>query len=331
MSEAGAVSPPVSVILPVHNGMPYLPEAVDSILNQTYGDFELIIIDDGSTDGTADYLTTIRDPRLQVYVQERRGLAASLNRAVSLAAGMYLARQDHDDISLPERLAKQVAFLEQNPECGMVGTWAAIWEENGVTSRAHRHPMDSHTLRYELLFNNPFVHSSVLVRKSVFDQVGLYTTDPSRQPPEDYELWSRVARKFEVNNIGEILLIYREVMQSISRQQARPLLDRIVTISAENLAWYTDKGKVDRDLTDISALTNAAYHRVSPSPDLRKLISILFLAAGNLRSHCSRPNPKLNRRVWRTGLLILRNYCRYLRSGKRVPRLAGNSSRPGAD
>ena len=331
MSEARAVSPPVSVILPVHNGMPYLPEAVDSILNQTYGDFELIIIDDGSTDGTADYLTTIRDPRLQVYEQERQGLAASLNRAVSLATGMYVARQDHDDISLPERLAKQVAFLEQNPECGMVGTWASIWEEDRVTSRVHRHPLDSHTLRYELLFNNPFVHSSILVRRSVFDQVGLYTTDPARQPPEDYELWSRIARKFEVNNIGQILLVYREVKQSVSRQQAGPLLDRIVTISAENLAWYTGKTKVDRDLSDISALANAAFHRVSPSPDLRKLFSILFLAAGNLRSRCYRPNPKINRRVWRTSLSILKNYCRYLRSGKKISGFVGNSSRPGAD
>ncbi len=331
MSQARAASPPVSVILPVHNGMPYLPEAVDSVLNQTYGDFELIVINDGSTDGTADYLATIRDTRLQAYEQEQKGLAASLNRAVSLATGTYLARQDHDDISLPERIAKQVAFLGQNPACGMIGTWASIWEEDHKTTRAHRHPLDSHSLKYDLLFNNPFVHSSVLIRRNVFDRIGLYTTDPARQPPEDYELWSRVARQFEINNIGEILLIYREVEQSICRQQSERLLDRIVNISAENLAWYLDRATVGPDLIDISALTNAAFHRVSPSPDLRKLFSILFLAAGNLRARCSRPNPKLKRKICKTGLTILKNYCRYRHSARPAAPRAANGSERGAD
>ena len=228
--------PRVSVVLSVRNGAVDLPKAIDTILTQTFTDFELIAINNGSSDGTAAVLDRLRDPRLRVFHQDDMGLAAALNRGIGLARGQYIARQDHDDWAKPTRLEKQVAFLEANPDCALVGTRAEIWVGDRKTGRAHDHPTDNAALQFELLFDNPFVHSSILLRKSALDVVGCYSTDPARQPPEDYELWSRIARRYRVANLPERLTIYREVVNSMSRKPSASFVDKIVAISAENLA-----------------------------------------------------------------------------------------------
>src|ERR1700727_4040675 len=120
-------APTVSVVLSVRNGGEDLPTALDTILTQSFSDFELIAINNGSTDGTRDFLDQVADPRVRVYHQEDKGLAAALNRGISLARGRYIARQDHDDWALPTRFAKQVAFLDANPDCSLIGTRAEIW------------------------------------------------------------------------------------------------------------------------------------------------------------------------------------------------------------
>ena len=209
MVDKNISRPLVSVILPVYNGAVYLREAIESILDQSYANFELIIINDGSRDDSERIIKSIPDARIRYYCQENQGLPATLNRGIELSRGEFIARQDQDDISFPQRLERQVEFLETHPRCGMLGTWAEIWVNDVRTDRAHRHPADNVTLQYSLLFNNPFVHSSVMIRREVFERVGLYCNDRSRQPPEDYELWSRVSRVFEVSNIPEIHLIYR--------------------------------------------------------------------------------------------------------------------------
>ena len=134
--------PLVSVVLSVHNGAADLPGAIDTILTQTFSDFELIAIDNGSTDGTAAVLDGLRDPRVRVVHQDDMGLAAALNRGIALARGRYIARQDHDDWAKPTRLEKQVAFLEAHPDHALVGTRAEIWVEDRKTPRAHDHPTD---------------------------------------------------------------------------------------------------------------------------------------------------------------------------------------------
>src|SRR5207302_1075177 len=144
---------------------------------QTFADFELIAINNGSTDGTAAVLDGLRDPRMRVIHQDNMGLAAALNRGIALARGQYIARQDHDDWAKPTRLEQQVAFLEANPDCALVGTRAEIWVGNRKTERVHDHPTDNAALQFELLFDNPFVHSSIMVRKSALDAVGGYSTD----------------------------------------------------------------------------------------------------------------------------------------------------------
>jgi len=263
--------PQVSVVLSVHNGAADLPRAVDTILTQTFSDFELIAINNGSTDGTAAVLDGLRDPRVCVIHQDDMGLAAALNRGIALARGRYIARQDHDDWAKPTRLEKQVAFLEAHPDYALVGTRAEIWVGDERTRRAHDHPTDNAALHFDLLFDNPFVHSSMLLRKSALDAVGHYTTDPARQPPEDYELWSRIARRYMVANLPERLTIYREVPNSMSRGRSTAYVDRIVMISAENLAAAVGSSPPGRDHWDIAALNHRAFAKLSANPDIESM------------------------------------------------------------
>jgi hypothetical protein len=239
----------------------------------------LIIIDDGSTDETPDVLRRYADPRIRLITQANRGLAGTLNRGIELARGRYIARQDQDDVSSPERLSKQVAFLEAHPSCALLGTWAEISRGNVTTDRAHKHPSDNATLQFELLLNNPFVHSSVMIRKAALEQVGAYSTDPNRQPPEDYELWSRIARQFEVANLPEILHAYREIEGSMSRVGPSPFMDHLVTIGAENIAWAADLKPTDPQVVNIAALVHGADHRVQGRPDFVEMRQILARAA----------------------------------------------------
>ena len=236
--------PLISVVLPVYFGERYLRESVESILTQTYSNFEFIIFDDGSKDGSRKILESYSDSRIRLIFQENAGLPETLNRAIALCQGRYIARQDHDDISLPSRLQKQFDFLEANPSFSMVGTGAEIWSEEKVSQRQHSHPSDCSILRFELLFNNPFVHSSLMFRSQVFQQVGLYSTDPARQPPEDYEFISRIARSHPIANLKERLVIYRETSNSMSSvirpdalEKNNLFKDRLALISAENIEF----------------------------------------------------------------------------------------------
>jgi hypothetical protein len=149
---------------------------------------------------------------------------------------------------------------------------------NTPSHRFHDHPIDDVALRFELLFNNPFVHSSVMIRKSSLDEIGLYTTDPERQPPEDYELWSRLARRFHVANLAERLTIYREVPNSISRAGNNPFLKKMVLISSENLAMAAGAEKPGQVHIDIAALIHGSEAQVSSAPDLRAMEAVIRVA-----------------------------------------------------
>jgi glycosyltransferase involved in cell wall biosynthesis len=251
----------VSVVLPVYNGAQYLRQAIESILLQTYSNFELIIINDGSKDNSQNIIDSYKDSRIRAFDQSNIGLAATLNKGIGLARGKWIARQDQDDVSFSERLAKQVRFMALHPGYAMVGTAAEIWVDEAKTARFHRHPCADAELRAGLLFYNYFVHSSVLLDKSVFDDIGMYTTDLARQPPEDYELWSRIARKYPVANLPEILLAYREVGASMSRDLENPFSKKLILLSAENIAWALDKAV---DCLEVQALAHM-MHRVYPS------------------------------------------------------------------
>jgi cellulose synthase/poly-beta-1,6-N-acetylglucosamine synthase-like glycosyltransferase len=271
--------PTVSVVLSVRNGGSDLPQALDTILKQSFSDFELIAINNGSTDGTREFLDQIADPRVRVYHQDDQGLAAALNRGISLARGRYIARQDHDDLADPSRIAKQVEFLDAHPEHALIGTRAEIWIGDNPTGRVHDHPIEDTDLRFALLFNNYFVHSSVMMRKAALDEVGYYSIDRLRQPPEDYELWSRIARRFRVANLPERLTVYREVPTSMSRESADPFKEKLILISAENIAAATIQVPEPRTVhRDIASLIHGAPEKMSRGADIEEMCAALAQA-----------------------------------------------------
>jgi hypothetical protein len=276
--------PEVAVLMAVYNGADHIQTAINAILAQSYTNFEFIIINDGSTDQTAEILNNIHDSRVRIIHQDNIGLAASLNRGINLTNSRYVARQDHDDISDIRRLEKQVKYLDKNPSCSLLGTRAYILRDNRIIVHAHDHPTLSNVLKYELLFNNPFVHSSVMFRNNCVKELGGYTTSPLRQPPEDYELWSRIARVHDVANLPERLMIYRETPGSISRRGDNPFLEKIVVFSAENIAYAVGLEKPDTHCINIAAFTHGALHRLVRPIDLEMMKSTMAIAS---KAHCN--------------------------------------------
>jgi glycosyltransferase involved in cell wall biosynthesis len=209
--------PRVSFLMAVHDGEAYLDEAIQSILSQTFSDFEFIIINDGSTDGTAAIIDRYRreDGRLRVYAQPNRGLVAALNRGLELACGEYVARMDADDVSLPERIAEQVAFLDEHPDVGICGTWIETFGTSSGDVR--RYPADDATIRSWLLFESVLAHPSIVMRRALLVKTGL-SYDARYVHAEDYALWVRAVRYTALANIPKVLLRYRLHPQQVVQQ-----------------------------------------------------------------------------------------------------------------
>lgn len=210
--------PTVSVVMSTYNSAATLSEAIDSILAQTFADFEFIIVNDGSSDNTRDVLKTITDQRVQVLEQENKGLVASLNRGIELAKGKYIARQDADDRSEPNRFQEQVNYLQSHPNVILVGSSMTVMDKSGKTTHKHAVLLGNNELKQELLVRSPFVHGSVMFNKDKAIQAGLYHNDT--WPAEDYDLWLRLAPLGEFGNLDEYLYIYRETDAGISGQNA---------------------------------------------------------------------------------------------------------------
>jgi glycosyltransferase involved in cell wall biosynthesis len=195
--------PKVTVVMSVYNDESYIREAVESILNQTFKDFEFIIINDGSTDRTREILLSYKDQRMHLFDQGNMGLTRSLNKGLFLAKGRYIARMDSDDISCPQRLEKEFNFLENNGRVALVGVFVNRIDNNGRFISSYIYPTDSNDLRQRLWMDCPFCHSSVMFRRNCIEKVGNYREKIG--PAEDYDLWFRIAEQFEVVNIPEIL------------------------------------------------------------------------------------------------------------------------------
>ena len=270
----------LSVLMPAYNAADYLRPAIESILKQSFSDFEFIIIDDGSGDETPAIVESYHDERIRFFRQSNQGLAATLNRGIELANGTLLARQDADDLAHPDRFAKQKAFLDTHPEIAMVGTAAEIWVEDRPSGRYHRHPCDPADLALSMHFDNYFVHSSIMIRRCVFDKVGLYTSAKARQP-EDFELWSRVARHFLIANLPDALEIYRERAGSICRTDR--FEDKCITLAAENIAFTLDRSEplpIDRHLASLMRGQRPDGDRIE-LPHLEALLAELTQRVGS--------------------------------------------------
>jgi glycosyltransferase involved in cell wall biosynthesis len=200
--------PCVSVLMPVFNGAGYLDEAIQSILRQTFSEFEFIIVDDGSTDGTAAILDRYRsnDCRIHISQQSHQGLVAALNHGLRLARGRYIARMDQDDVSLPNRLSSQIAFMDSRPAVGICGTW--IQTSGADRPEIRRYPSKDEMIRSWLLFESVLAHPSVMMRRDVLDHHALMY-DPRAFCAEDYDLWVRAAQHTLLGNVPEVLLRYR--------------------------------------------------------------------------------------------------------------------------
>jgi O-antigen biosynthesis protein len=224
--------PLVSVVMSVYNGDRFVREAVESILSQTFKSFEFIIINDGSTDGTRSILESFTDERIVLVHQGNIGLTRSLNKGISLARGKYLARQDADDVSNPERLKKQVVFMEENPAVGLLGSRFEFIDEAGLVTRQAFLPLENEVLQEKLINICQFCHSSVLVRKELLDQVGGYRE--YFKYAQDYDLWLRLSEKCEIRNLPEFLVQWRESGDAISSENI--LLQSFYAGVAANMA-----------------------------------------------------------------------------------------------
>lgn len=206
MSEA--VQPKISVVMPAYNAENYIREAIDSILAQTFRDFEFLIIDDGSTDHTVEIIRSYSDSRIRLYQNERNmGVAATLNRGLDLARGEYIARMDADDISLPERFAKQAAYMDAHPDVAVCGSNIILFSE-GAPERPYFYASSDAQIRANMVFNSAFAHPSVFLRKHVLEKARL-RYDCQYEKAEDYELWVRILQHAKGKNIQEPLLRYR--------------------------------------------------------------------------------------------------------------------------
>ena len=231
-------SPLVSVIMSVHNCAPYIEEALGSILEQTYQNLELVIFDDGSTDETAAIIANMarQDSRIFAHYRKQQGIANCLNEALAMAKGEFIARMDGDDISLPERIERQMKFLSRHPEVDLVGCWLKLFGDRDEVW--HYRAYDNFIKNMFLLFTNGVGHNAILVRGDVYRR---FRYNPEYTDVEDTELWTRMAFSQPVvrfANMREVLVLYRihGTQSSILRKvRQRELYRRIVSKYLDSL------------------------------------------------------------------------------------------------
>lgn len=211
--------PRVSVLMAAYNAMPYLPAAVESILEQTMTDFEFVIVDDGSTDKTPDYLASIEDARVRVITQANGGLAVALNHGLSHCRGESIARMDADDLSLPERLARQVEYLDNHPEIGCVGSQISHFGDVRVGG-CLKLPTTHEEIRRALEEGrHAIVHASVMMRAELVKDIGGYW--PLRLVSEDHDLFLRLSEKSRIVTISPVLYHVRVHRGSLNGKQMK--------------------------------------------------------------------------------------------------------------
>ncbi len=233
--------PTISIILPVYNAESYVSTAVKSILEQTFEDFELIAIDDASSDASLDVLKSFNDPRVKVIANEINcGLSTTLNRGLELASGDFIARMDHDDIAVPGRLSEQLSYFDRNPSIDVCGSWVQTF---GGSSRVLKYPLGNAEIEASLLFGNVICHPTVMFRRKIVLEHG-FRYSPDFEYAEDYDFWTSMLGKVRYANIPQVLLNYRlhpEQMTSKSMHRHELAATRVFSRIVEKLGISASK------------------------------------------------------------------------------------------
>ncbi len=252
--------PLVSVVMSVYNGERYLAEAIESILNQTFSDFEFIVINDGSTDQSGHILDQFQsqDSRIRVFHEVNEGLAVSLNKGLKVARGKFIARMDADDVALPRRLEKQIAYLEAHDDVVLLGAEVELFIGHDLDLGPRGHPILESDIRRRLLLGDggALTHPAVVFKRDVGIRIGGY--DPRFITAQDLDLFIRLSERGKVANLSDILLKWRQHEQSVSKTKSeswshmkrmaiRGAIDRMgleayleVVFPAEHLNFTTD-------------------------------------------------------------------------------------------
>ncbi|MGF6570625.1 glycosyltransferase involved in cell wall biosynthesis [Paraburkholderia sp. GAS333] len=271
--------PAVSVVLPVFNGEAHIAEAIDSMLAQTMTDFELLIINDGSTDGTREIVEDYakRDKRIVLFNTPNQGIVAALNYGLDRAGGEFIARMDADDIAVPHRFELQLATLKREPEVVVCG---GNMIKFGAVKGLLRFPRDDLKCRAALLFGTCFGHPSVMLRASTLRDHGL-RYDAGYQFAEDYQFWTVLGRYGKLSNLGQPLVRYRIHDAQIGRASREP--QRRVHLAIALLNWSDAGVRIDPD-----RLKAFLWPRLERLPDLYRYTLLFFRIAGcavQLRGH----------------------------------------------
>ncbi len=229
-------TPMVSVLMPVYNGMPYLPQAVESILNQTFTDFEFIIVNDCSNDDSLRYLQSVQDARVVlVQLLQNKGVTGALQEGMSKVRGKYIARLDADDIAKPHRLRTQVDYLENIPDVGLLGSSIEQIDSSGNLLKHVNLAKDDLEIRWKMLFKNPFFHSTTFFRSDIIKK---YKLDYAREHGEDYQLWVDLLKYCQGMITNDLLIQYRTHQKSWTFTKEDKQVDSSMKIAINQLAHY---------------------------------------------------------------------------------------------
>ena len=280
------MTPKVSVIIPVYNREKYVGEAISSILAQSFTYFELLLIDDGSTDGSQEIMKSYTDPRVRLVCNEYNlGIPKTRNKGLQLARGDYIAILDSDDTAFPDRLAKQVAFLDRHQDYALLGSWAAQMDEEGRSlEKGKRRFVSSGEVKSHLLFRCWLHHSSVMARTAILQAYGYRE---QYVLCSDFDLFVRLARKHKLGHLPEPLVRHRSHEGSITRQKVQLTKDKDVEIVSAQL---TELG-VEFTPTDLDRHLLLSYmKKFQFKPDRQYLrwaeAWLLKLQDANLRALC---------------------------------------------
>lgn len=294
--------PRLSVVMPVYNAEKFLAEAIDSILQQSFSDFEFIIIDDCSTDSSISIIEAYQDARIKLHRNTTNsGISYSLNKGIELAATELIARMDADDISYPQRLQLQYEYLLAHPECAMVSSAARMITEEKEVIRID--DFKSELYYYNLTFSCWIYHPTVVYRKAAVQQAGMYSVPYA----EDFELWWQLLRRFVITTLPEVLLDYRVTSQSLHQVQKR----KEYTLAQQqqllrNIRYYagSEYSISENHIECLQHNFQPLLQEQSVSSVVECLHKLEYITDGIL----NKPNPNLNKEDVLTGLFYKRQF-----------------------